>query len=127
MTLALAAWLPTVPQAPVVTQRIVQQQPSAVLSTTTLVAERSSDVFPTTMVAGVINGAQGVAKASPNAIPGAAKDLDLGSMLDTVPDDMHGDKGLAKDQAGVDRLKSRQAAIESAAKEKAELMLEMGL
>jgi hypothetical protein len=58
---------------------------------------------------------------------GAAKDLDLGSMLDTVPDDMHGDKGLAKDQAGVDRLKSRQAAIESAAEEKAELMIEMGL
>ena len=40
---------------------------------------------------------------------GSAKDLDLSSFLDDVPSDMKGDNGLAKDAAGVARIKERDA------------------
>ena len=45
-------------------------------------------------------------------------------MLDTVPVDVQGEKGIAKDEAGVERLKERAAAVEEAAEEKADRLKE---
>ena len=47
--------------------------------------------------------------------PGSAADLNLGSFLDSVPVDIDGDAGVAKDQAGVDRLKEREEGQMTAA------------
>ena len=54
---------------------------------------------------------------------GGTADLKLGSLLDAVPDDIQGDKGLARDEAGVEKLKERQAEIEEAAERKAEAII----
>ena len=54
---------------------------------------------------------------------GGVDDLDLESMLDVVPVDLQGEKGIKKDQRGVERLKQRQAAVEAAAEMKAEFLI----
>ena len=51
--------------------------------------------------------------------PGSAADLNLGAFLDSVPTDIDGAEGIAKDQAGLERLKEREeAALTAADKQK---------
>lgn len=89
-----------------------------------LLQQQESPIFPTTnVISGLFGGDDGYAKASASAIPGSAKDLDLGSMLDTVPLDPNGAKGMAKDEAGKERLKDRMEAVEERAEDKVEALL----
>ena len=62
-------------------------------------------------------------RADVEVFSGGVDDLDLESMLDVVPADLQGEKGIKKDERGVERMKQRQAAIEAAAEEKAELLI----
>merc|ERR1719473_869934 len=105
---ALTPTMPTLPTPGTVWVRAHQQQQTPVV-VRQWVAPSESAVFPTTtLTAGILDlGKDGYVKASPNAIPGAAKDIDLGSLLDTVPSDPQGERGLKKDAAGVERLKDR--------------------
>ena len=51
--------------------------------------------------------------------------MQLGSLLDSVPEDMNGKAGIKKDEAGLERLKERQAVVEEAAKVKADILTAM--
>ena len=54
---------------------------------------------------------------------GSAENLDLGSLLDSVPEDAGGKKGVKRDQEGLQRLKERQNSEQDAAKAKYEAVL----
>jgi len=61
----------------------------------------------------------------PTIYKGGAASLDLGSLLDTVPTDAGGKKGIERDQKGIDRMMQRAAEEEQAAKEKYDLVVAM--
>ena len=82
-------------------------------------------VFPTTVNIVGLFGGDSLPKPSKDAIPGSAKDIDLGSLLGSVPEDPNGKKGIERDEAGKERLKERQAIIEQQAMEKAEILKEI--
>eukprot|EP00966_Prymnesium_polylepis_P168766 3902563-Prymnesium_polylepis.1 len=94
---------------------------SAVLTTTVT----ESSIFPTTTV--VSGGLLQEVMGGPDrdVYQGAAADLDLGELLDDVPADMDGDKGLQRDSAGVERIKERMAIVEEKAEQKAALLMEL--
>ena len=58
-----------------------------------------------------------------NVYKGDASSLDLGSLLDSVPADAGGKKGVERDQKGLERLKERQGEAEQLSKEKYEAVL----
>ena len=84
-----------------------------------------SSIFPTSTV--VSGGLLQEVMGGPDrdVFQGAAKDLDLGAMLDDVPADMDGDKGLRRDNEGVERVKERMAIVEEKAEQKAALLMEL--
>jgi len=97
---SLSLVLPTLPAPPA----IVQPAPArATLPTTSSLAGLFGD--------------------DPVVYKGSADSLDLGSLLDSVPADAAGKKGIKRDQDGLQRLKERQLQEEEAAKEKLEAVL----
>mmetsp|Transcript_19085 Transcript_19085/g.61481 ORF Transcript_19085/g.61481 Transcript_19085/m.61481 type:complete len:124 (+) Transcript_19085:32-403(+) len=78
--------------------------------------------LPSSLVAGLF----GLGEPKPdgkNVFKGTADDLQLDSLLSSVPADMGGKQGLKKDQEGVARLKERQEAEAKAAEAKAAALI----
>ena len=91
-------------QSPVIQQidRQAQQIDRRAESTSTDMIFPTTNLLATGTIEKVMPGVEVYA--------GSAKDLDLSSFLDDVPADMKGERGLAKDAAGVARIKEQDAA-----------------
>ena len=100
-TLSLSLILPT----PVEPPAIVRAAPARAVA------------LPTTALAGLFGGDEGT------VYKGGSDSLDLGSLLDSVPADAGGKKGIQRDQQGLERLKERQADEVELAKAKYEATL----
>ena len=72
----------------------------------------------TSTLAGLFDGPQAT------TYKGGADGLDLGSLLDSVPEDANGKKGAQRDQEGLNRLKERQQEEQELAKEKYDAVMQ---
>lgn len=69
-------------------------------------------VFPTTMTLakGLMDQVISPKSDVGQVFAGGTEDIELGSLLDQVPADIGGDAGVAKDEAGLARMKEREEA-----------------